>query len=144
MLTLLILTIRRNLKRNFNLYKRIGLIILIVLFFLSNYHICNYFYPLDNDESVELWWLLKLDIYAVIIALCFYLASLEPNNNIKLRLIEKFISNVGVGLAVSNAIDRRTHDRMYYTSADLAMLIVVLLVSYYDFKKLNKQYHTKK
>ena len=130
--------ILKSLKRDFNLYKRIGLIIIIILFFLSNYHICNYFYPIIDDDCTELWWMMKIDIYAIIIALCFYLASLKQTDDKRLRLIEKFITNVGIGLATSNAIDRHLYGTSTYTKADLVMVTVVILVSYYDFKRLNK------
>ena len=130
--------ILKNLRENFNLYKRIFIIILIILFFLGNKEICDYFYPYDDEDSVELWWILKLDIYAIIIALCFIVASLKNTSEVRIAKIEKFISNVGIGLAVSNAIDRHTGNRDYFTLKDLATIIAVLLVSYYDFKRLDK------
>jgi len=135
---LLIQTILTILKRNFNLYKRIGLIILIVIFFLSNYHICNYFYPLEDEASIELWWMLKIDIYVLIVTLCFILAAQKETNNTRLRLIERFITSVGIGLAISNIIDRRIYGTREYTKIDLLMVIVIILVSYYDFKRLSK------
>ena len=82
--------------------------------------------------------MMKIDIYALIISLCFYLASLKQTDDKKIRLIEKFITNVGIGLATSNAIDRHLYGTNSYTLADIAMVIVVVLVSYYDFKRLSK------
>jgi len=82
--------------------------------------------------------MMKIDIYAIIIALCFWLVNIKPTDIVRINLIEKFITNVGIGLAVSNAIDRRLYEGRSYTKADLAMIIVVFLVSYYDFRKLNK------
>ena len=126
------------LKQGFSNYKRIGLIILIILFFLSNYHICNYFYPIVDEKSTELWWMMKIDIYALIIALCFWLVNIKPTDVVRINLIEKFITNVGIGLAFSNAIDRHLYGTRGYTKADLVTIIVVVLVSYYDFRKLKK------
>ena len=107
---LLIRLISQNLKRNFNCYKRIFIITSIVFFFVGNYNICNYFYPLNTEEHINMWWVMKMDIYALIVALCFILASLDRTTNIKIRLLEQFITSVGIGLAVSNVIDRHLHN----------------------------------
>jgi hypothetical protein len=81
---------------------------------------------------------MKIDIYAIIIALCFWLVNIRPTDVVRINLIEKFITNVGIGLAASNAIDRHLYGTRSYTKADLVMIIVVVLVSYYDFRKLKK------
>ena len=98
------------LKRKVELFKRLVIIILVIVFFLGNYQICNYFYPLFDDESIRNWWLLKVDIYALIIALLFILAAQKKTDSIRLEIIEKLVINVGVGFAVSNFIDRRILD----------------------------------
>ena len=134
----LIQTILKHLQLKIDLYKRLSIIILVIVFFLGNYQICNYFYPLNDAESIRAWWLLKVDIYALIIALLFILAAQKKTDNIKLKSIEKLILNIGIGFASSNFIDRRILNTREYTLADLSMVIVVFLVSYYDFKKLNK------
>lgn len=133
-----ILTTLHILLKKADLYKRITLVSLIIVFFLGNYHICNYFYPLNDPDSIELWWMLKVDIYAFIVALCFILAAQRPNNNVRLRLIERFIMDVGIGLAISNVIDRRLHGIRGYRIMDIAMVMVVFLASYYNFKRLSK------
>jgi hypothetical protein len=79
-----------------------------------------------------------MDIYAFIILLCFVLASFKSTNSIRLRLIEKFITNVGIGLASSNVIDRHFYGTESYVTTDVLMVIAVVLVSYYDFKRLKK------
>jgi len=139
----LILTILRHLQRKVNLYKRLSIIILVIAFFLGNYQICNYFYPLNDDESIRNWWFLKVDIYALIIAMLFILAAQKRTSNAKVRLIEKLIVNIGIGFTMSNFIDKRILGTREYTVSDIAMVVVVVLVSYYDFKKLNKiaKYH---
>ena len=142
MLKLLIQQINRNLKRNFDLYKRIVIIISIVFFFVGNYHICNYYYPLNTEEHVKLWWVLKMDIYALIVALCFILASLEKTTNKKINLIEKFITSLGIGLAISNVIDRHFKGIESYVITDLMIVTCIILVSFYDFKRLSKQANT--
>ena len=130
--------ISQSLKKSFNLYKRILIITSIIFFFVGNYHICNYYYPLDTEEHVRLWWVLKMDIYALIVALCFILANLEKTTNIKINLIEKFITSLGIGLATSNVIDRHFYGIESYVSTDIMIVLCVFLVSFYDFKRLNK------
>ena len=135
---LLIQTILKDLKKRADTFKRIGLILLALFFFLANYQICNYFYPLDDDVSIDNWWLLKVDIYALIIAILFILASHKKTSDARVRIIEKLIVNVGIAFAASNFIDRRLLGERDYHETDLLMIIVVFLVSYYDFKKLKK------
>ena len=142
MLKLLTLRISRSLKRSFDLYKRIAVITGIVFFFVANYHICNYYYPIIDEESTELWWVLKMDIYALIVALCFILASLEKTTNIKINLIEKFITSLGIGLAISNVVDRHFKGIESYVTTDLMIVICIILVSFYDFKRLSKKAKT--
>ena len=142
MLKSLIQQINRNLKKGFDLYKRIVVVTGIVFFFIGNYHICNYYYPIIDEESTELWWVLKMDIYALIVALCFILASLEKTTNKKINLIEKFITSLGIGLAISNVIDRHFKGIESYVITDLMIVSCIILVSFYDFKRLSKQAKT--
>ena len=130
--------ILRHLQRKVNLYKRLSIIILAIAFFLGNYQICNYFYPLDDAVSIRNWWLLKVDIYALIIALLFILAAQDKTDSIKLRLLEKLILNISIGFTTSNFIDKRIFGVQGYVTTDIVMIIVVVLVSYYDFRKLKK------
>lgn len=130
--------ISQNLKKSFNLYKRIVVITSIVFFFIGNYHICNYYYPLNTEEHIKLWWVLKMDIYALIVALCFVLSNLERTTNIKINLIEKFITSLGIGLATSNVIDRHFYNVESYVVTDIMIVLCVFLVSFYDFKRLSK------
>ena len=130
--------ILRHLQRKVNLYKRLSIIILAIAFFLGNYQICNYFYPLNDAVSIRNWWLLKVDIYALIIALLFTLAAQDKTDSIKLRLLEKLILNISIGFTTSNFIDKRFFGVQGYVTTDIVMIIVVVLVSYYDFRKLKK------
>lgn len=98
---------------------------MILLLYLLNYHICEYFYP----NNVKAWWALKLNIYAIIVALAFLLASLNA------RGICKFFLNLGVGFAVSSVIDRMYFDITQYTKADIFMVIITVIVAYIDYKK---------
>ena len=97
----------------------------ILLLYLLNFHICEYFYP----DDVKAWWSLKLNIYAIIIALAFLLASLYA------RGICKFFLNLGVGFTVSSVIDRWYFDITQYTEVDVIMVIVTIMIAYIDYKK---------
>ena len=134
--------ISQNLKKSFNLYKRIIIVTSIVFFFVGNYHICNYYYPLNTEEHIKLWWVLKMDIYALIVALCFILASLEKTTNTRINLIEKFITSLGIGLAISNVIDRHFKGIESYVVTDIMIVSCIILVSFYDFKRLSKLANT--
>lgn len=105
---------------------------------MANYQICNYFYPLNTEESIENWWLLKVDIYVLIICLCLILSTRKEVTDIKLKSIERFIAYVCTGFAISTFIDKRVFGTREYTRVDLLMVIVVLIASYYDIKKLNE------
>jgi len=79
-----------------------------------------------------------MDIYALIVALCFILASLERTTNIKINLIEKFITSLGIGLAISNVIDRHFKGIESYVQTDIMIVACIFLVSFYDFRRLSK------
>jgi len=49
----------KNLRKKVKEYKRVVYSALSILFFLANYHICQFFYPLDDEESVSNWWMMK-------------------------------------------------------------------------------------
>jgi len=80
-----------------------------------------------------------MDIYALIVALCFILASLEKTTNIRINLIEKFITSLGIGLAISNVVDRHFKGIESYAITDLMIVACIILVSFYDFKRLSKK-----
>jgi len=130
--------ILKHLQKKVNLYRRLSIIILAITFFLGNYQICNYFYPLDDAESITNWWLLKVDIYALIIALLFILAAQKKTDDLRIAMIEKLILNISIGFTTSNFIDKRIFGVQSYVASDILMILVVVLVSYYDFRKLSK------
>lgn len=65
---------------------RLALAIIAVVLFVGNYYICDFFYGNDIGK----WWGLKQNIYNVIIAISFYLASLDKKGWLL------FVLNVGV------------------------------------------------
>jgi hypothetical protein len=102
---------------------------LILILFLGNYYICDYFY----SDNIRKWWELKTNIYAIIIALAFILSSINA------RGICRFFLNLGVGFAISNVIDRLYFDVRTTTKEDIIMVILTILLATIDYKKPLKQ-----
>ena len=128
----------RRLQKKIKEYDRVFYIALSVFFFLTNYHICYYFYPLDTIEHVRNWWHLKVDIYVLIISLCYLSLTSKGSDNKRVIFVEKFIIHFGVGFAFSNSIDRWFFDDRLFSWNSYFPLIIILIVSYYSVKKLNK------
>lgn len=95
--------------------------IIVVLLFIGNYQICEYFYKDDLNK----WWDLKTNIYSVIFGLCFKIALIGR------RGFLKFILLIGFGFSVSDIIDRIFFDVTNFTNADILMIILTILTSYY-------------
>lgn len=100
----------------------------MLILFLSNYYICEYFY--SND--ITKWWQLKTNIYAIIIALAFILSGINA------RGICKFFLNLGVGFTVSNVIDRLYFDVTITTKEDVIMICITIITSIITFKNSPK------
>lgn len=112
-----------NLKQKVKIF----LVIVSVILFVSNYQICEYFYPKD----VEKWWGLKSNIYAVIVGLVFASASIGVKGVLRLVL------NIGLGLAISNIIDKCYFNVLEFRYNDIIM--IVLTISFSLHKYLNNQ-----
>lgn len=96
---------------------RIILNIIAILLFVLNYQICEFFYP----EDIKQWWALKVNLYAVIIALVFYSASINTKGWVK------FVLYIGVGFSISSVIDKVFLDVRVFTSMDLLMIVITFI-----------------
>lgn len=101
---------------------RVALAILAVCLFCLNYQICELVY----SDNIDKWWGLKQNIYNVIIAICFYLSKNKTQG------LLKFVLDVGMGFCVSNCIDRIVFDVTTFTHEDVFMIVLTILISYYD------------
>jgi hypothetical protein len=110
------------------------LIILAISLFICNYHICNYVYPGNSQTDINNWWDLKSNIYAVIMMVVFLSAQIGTKGFLR------FILSVGVGFAISNVIDKLYFSVIEFTTSDIYMIIITLLVSGYDWYKSSKYY----
>lgn len=102
--------------------------IALALFF-CNYHICEYFYPYNDQASIDSWWMLKNNIYAIIISLLFLASSF---NSIGLT---RFVLEVGIGVSLSNVIDRIYSDTTQFNRYDLLMIAITVIFAIIDYKK---------
>ena len=131
-------TTLKLLKKKVNQYRRVFYSTLSILFFLGNYHLCQYFYPLNDDESIRLWWLLKVDVYVLVICFCYLSISVKGSKNNRVEKIEMFMYSFGVGLAVSNFIDRRLLDNVYFEWDSIYAVLIIAIVSYFNVKRITK------
>ncbi len=131
-------TILKRQKKRIKDHSKLTLSTLVILFFIGNYHICNFFYPLNDAESVKLWWYLKTDIYVLIICLCYITLTLKSSSIKRIKFIEDFIISFGVGFAVSNVIDRWFLESYVFSWHAYYPLVLIAIVSYFNVKRLNK------
>ena len=126
----------KNLIKN---YSKVVYSTLSIFFFLANYHICNFYYPLDTEEHVSNWWILKVNIYVLIIALCYLSLISKSSNNKRVKFVEDFMISFGVGFACSNFIDRWVFDDRFFSWSSYYPLLIIAFVSYWNVKKINKK-----
>ena len=108
---------------------RISLYVLSIVIFLFNYQICEYFYPLEDEESIRMWWHLKNHIYSIVIAISFIASSIDEKG------VLRFVLDIGVGFTVSNVVDRLYFNTTQFTKADILMILLTFLFAIIDYKK---------
>jgi hypothetical protein len=106
---------------------KISLYIIAILLFVSSYSICDLFYYNEEIRDIKKWWNLRSNIYAIIIMLVFY-ASLIGTKGV-LRLI----LSIGVGLCISNVIDKVYFNVLDFTYTDIIMILLTICISLYDY-----------
>lgn len=123
-----------------NKYLKLIVSTISVVLFIAVYSICNYYYPDDGTkESTRGWWHLKTDLYLLLVAVWIGIASMPKQTDKSILKIQNVITAIGIGYGVANFIDRRfVHDREFGLN-DLGIIIVIVLVSQIDFKKIKKK-----
>ena len=124
----------KNLKLELRKYYRVVYAALSLFFFLANYHICWYFYPLDTEEHIDNWWVMKVNIYCLVIAFCYLALAQNKSTNKRIFFIEEFIISFGIGFAISNVIDRFILDDRMFTWSSYFPLILIVIVSFWNVK----------
>jgi len=112
---------------------KITLIILAITLFVSNYYICDYFYYNDEVKNIKDWWYLKCDIYGVIIALLLFALDIGEKKWLK------FVVEIGLGLAISNILDRLIFNTRVFNTSDIYMILITVAFATYNLINGNKQ-----
>tara|TARA_R110000803_G_scaffold79762_1_gene145486 strand:- start:181 stop:534 length:354 start_codon:yes stop_codon:yes gene_type:complete len=100
-----------------------------VVLFISNYSICDYFYPDNTQEAIDGWWYMKSNIHAIVIALVFIASSINSIG------VLRFILDVGVGFTISNVVDRLYFNTTEFNRADIVMIAITFIIASIDYKK---------
>lgn len=127
-----------HLKTKIKDHTKVVLSIAAVSFWLSAFHICNYVYPLNDPESVTMWWYLKADFYVLIICMCYLMMTLKSSEIKRIKFIEDFMIQFGVMFAFSNVIDRWILDSRIFMWSAYYPLLLIAVVSFFNVKRLNK------
>lgn len=109
---------------------RIFLYIVVVLLFCFGYTICNIVYPeylLNKGENAASWWGLRMNICSVLI--CLALLLICRKDDLK---IGKFILGIGIGLSISDVIDRLKYDINKFTEIDSFMILITITIVYLE------------
>jgi hypothetical protein len=105
---------------------KIFIIILAIVLFVANYSICDYFYYNEEIKNIKAWWYLKCDIYGIIIMLLLFALDIGSNKWLK------FVVNIGLGLTVSNVLDRVFFDTRVFNVSDIYMILITVAFATYN------------
>lgn len=105
--------------------------------FVSAFWYCMYLYPLQSQDTE--FWMLRTNIYAMLICMCFYLVKLCITDNNKLH----FIMSIGMGFSVSDVIDRVCFDIRIFTKEDVWMIVLTISIAAYEYRKRRLQHSNK-
>ena len=106
---------------------KISLYIIAILLFVTDYQICDFFYYSEEIKDIKKWWGLRSNIYAVIIMLVFYASLIGTKGALRLIL------SIGVGLCISNVIDKVYFNVLDFTYTDVIMITLTICISLYDY-----------
>ncbi len=110
---------------------------LSVLLYYSGFWICKYIHPkafgynfiqIEVDKFTDL----RYSIYAIIFGLIFIRLKIIASSISK---FENFILCIGLGIVLSDLIDRFYFNITEYTKEDKIMLIITIIISYLETYK---------
>lgn len=96
---------------------------------MSVYEYGSVEYGLLNDK----WWDLRLNITSLIFAGGFVLTRIGSDGALRLVL------SIGVGMSISNVIDRIFFDIEIYTKSDILMVTTTIIISIYEYVRDRKR-----
>ena len=117
---------------------RILLYSLAVFLFVGNYQICEFFYPDLDEESVKAWWIMKSNIYSVIVVLLLLSSSISEKG------VLRFVLSIGVGLSLSDVVDRLYFNTNQFNEHDLVMIAITIIGASISYKKEKDAKHNDK
>lgn len=111
--------------------------IIAVLLFCFGATICNLSY--DPCNRINDWWDLRMNLYSVLFSLCFLFSTMR-NEKGQIKHI-KFVLGIGVGLSISDVIDRLVFNINTFTATDIIMIIATIIFSYTEaYTQLNDKF----
>ena len=120
-------------------YLKLVVTILSVVLFIAVYFICNLIYPENDPISIKGWWHLKTDLYLFLVVVWIGIASMDKQKDKDILRIQRIITSIGIGYGMANFIDRRfLHDREFGWN-DLAIIVVIVLVSQINLIKIKNK-----
>ena len=120
-------------------YLKLVVTILSVILFIAVYFICNLIYPENDPISIKGWWHLKTDLYLFLVVVWIGIASMDKQKDKDILRIQRIITSIGIGYGMANFIDRRfLHDREFGWN-DLAIIVVIVLVSQINLIKIKNK-----
>lgn len=124
--------------------------IIAILLIPIGFSICEYFYA---DKIYEFqwhhpeiseghnpftikWWQLRLDL--LVLTIGFAIATFKLKKNPKHEKFFEFFVYIGIGLVVSDMIDRWLFNVRIFTLTDVIMTILMLIIGYVKYIKISK------
>lgn len=105
------------------------LALVAVLLFCFNYLLAEYFHPwsLTDGSLCDANLAFRFNCYSVIITICFMLTRMKTNH------YTWFILDIGVGIVLSDVLDRFVFDVTKFQFNDITMILLTIATSYYKF-----------
>lgn len=97
----------------------------MVLAFIFNYLIAEALYPWDENPDSNL--AARFNIYALILLAGFSINLMDHTR------FSKFVISIGIGLCISDVLDRFVFDNTSFQWNDITMIILTLITSYYKY-----------
>ena len=107
---------------------KLFLSILALGLFCGGYGICFLVYP-DFENHANEWFDLRMAIYAVIMALCFYIPTLKANEQYIKHI--NFVSYIAIGFSASSVMDKLICGITNFTYSDYILIPFTIIISYY-------------
>ena len=106
---------------------KVCIYLIAIILFVSSYQICDFFYFNNEIKDIKKWWVLRSNIYAIIMMLIFYASLINTKGVLKLIL------SIGFGFCFSNVIDKVFFNVLDFNYKDIIMIILTICISLYNY-----------